>query len=103
MGRSGISGPGASLTAGFAFGIPPIIKYGSQELKERFLPDFLTGKKRSCIAITEPGAGSDVANIATTATKSADGKHYIINGAKKWYVHVSTQFWLTFFTNKILT
>lgn len=44
----------------------------------------LTGKKRTCIAITEPGAGSDVANISTTATKTPDGKHYIINGTKKW-------------------
>lgn len=84
MGRSGLSGPGGSLNAGFAFGIPPIVKFGSKDLQERFLPDLLTGKKRACIAITEPGAGSDVANIATTAVKSADGKHYILNGAKKW-------------------
>lgn len=73
------------MTAGFAFGIPPIVKFGSKELQERFLPDLLTGKKRGCIAITEPEAGSDVANIVTTATKSADGKHYIVNGSKKWY------------------
>jgi acyl-CoA dehydrogenase len=73
------------LSAGFAFGIPPIIKYGSKELQERFLPDLLTGKKRGCIAITEPEAGSDVANITTTATKTPDGKYYIINGTKKWY------------------
>lgn len=62
-----------------------MVKYGSQELKERFLPDFLTGKKRTCIAITEPDAGSDVANITTTAGKTSDGKYYIINGAKKWH------------------
>jgi len=80
-----LSGPGGSLTAGFAFGIPPIVKFGSKELQERFLTDLLTGKKRGCIAITEPEAGSDVANIVTTATKSADGKHYIVNGSKKWY------------------
>lgn len=86
MSRSGLSGPSSSLTAGMAFGIPPIIKFGSSELQERFLPDLLTCKKRSCIAITEPDAGSDVANITTTAVKSADGKEYIINGAKKWYV-----------------
>ena len=86
MSRSGLSGPAGSLTAGLAFGIPPILKFGSPELQERFIPDFLTGKKRSCIAITEPDAGSDVANITTTAEKSADGKHYIINGSKKWYI-----------------
>ncbi|KAI1972584.1 hypothetical protein LOZ53_004376 [Ophidiomyces ophidiicola] len=84
MARSGLHGPPSSMTAGHAFGIPPIIKFGSKELQERFLPDFLTSKKRMCIAITEPDAGSDVANITTTAVKSADGKHYIINGTKKW-------------------
>lgn len=84
MGRSGLSGPGGSLNAGFAFGIPPIVKFGSPELQERFLPNLLTGRKRGCIAITEPEAGSDVANITTTAVKSADGQNYIINGSKKW-------------------
>ena len=84
MSRSGLAGPGGSLTVGTAFGVPPIIKFGNQQLQERFLPDLLLGKKRTCIAITEPTAGSDVANIATTATKSKDGKFYIINGTKKW-------------------
>ncbi|KAL4914482.1 acyl-CoA dehydrogenase/oxidase [Aspergillus aurantiobrunneus] len=84
LARSGLSGPGGSLNAGFAFGIPPIIKYGSKQLQEKFLPDLLTGRARCCIAITEPDAGSDVANITTTATKSDDGKYYIINGNKKW-------------------
>jgi len=84
MSRSGISGPGASLTVGFAFGVPPLIKFGDQKLQERFLPDLLLGKKRICIAITEPGAGSGVAGIETTAEKSPDNNEYIINGSKKW-------------------
>ena len=78
MARSGLSGPSGSLNAGFAFGIAPIYKFGSTELQERFLPALLTGKKRGCIAITEPEAGSDVANITTTAVKSSDGQHYIL-------------------------
>lgn len=82
--RSGLAGPPASLTTGMAFGVPPIIKFGSKQLQDRFLPDLLTGRKRICIAITEPSAGSDVANIQTTATRSADGKNFIINGTKKW-------------------
>ncbi|KAI1321672.1 putative acyl-CoA dehydrogenase [Xylariaceae sp. FL0255] len=90
MSRTGIAGPGGSLTTGMAFGVPPIIKFGNQQLQERFLPDLLTGKKRSCIAITEPDAGSDVANITTTATKSPDGKCYIVNGTKKW---ITNAFW----------
>lgn len=84
MNRSGLSGPPSSLTTGMAFGVPPIFKFGNQQLQDRFLPELLTGKKRSCIAITEPEAGSDVANITTTAEKTADGKYYIVNGSKKW-------------------
>jgi acyl-CoA dehydrogenase len=84
MSRTGLAGPGGSLTTGYAFGIPPIVKFGSKELQERFLPDLLTGRKRICIAITEPGAGSDVAGVQTTAKKTEDGKHYIVNGTKKW-------------------
>lgn len=90
MSRTGISGPGSSMTAGMAFGIPPVIKFGNQQLQERFIPDALTGKTRWCIAITEPGAGSDVAQIQTTARKSEDGKHYIVNGEKKW---ITNGFW----------
>ncbi|KAE8450198.1 hypothetical protein EG329_006979 [Mollisiaceae sp. DMI_Dod_QoI] len=84
MARNGSLGPGGAVTTGIAFGLPPILKFGSPELQERFVPDLITGKKRICIAITEPGAGSDVSNIETTATKSADGKFFIVNGSKKW-------------------
>lgn len=84
MVRSGLLGPKSAITVGMAFGVPPIIKFGSKQLKERFLPDLLLGRKRSCIAVTEPSAGSDVANIGTSAIKSKDGKHYIVNGEKKW-------------------
>lgn len=84
MSRNGLAGPAGSLTTGMSFGVPPVIKFGSEALQEKFLPDALTGKTRFCIAITEPDAGSDVANIKTTATKTADGKFYVVNGAKKW-------------------
>jgi acyl-CoA dehydrogenase len=82
--RTGLAGPPGSITTGIAFGVPPIIKFGNEQLKQRFLPDLFSGKQRICIAITEPDAGSDVANIVTTARKSPDGKKYIVNGAKKW-------------------
>lgn len=84
MNRSGLAGPPGSLTTGVAFGVPPILKFGNRQLQERFLPELLLGKKRICIAITEPEAGSDVANIQTTAEKTPDGKHYVVNGTKKW-------------------
>ena len=100
MGRAGVGGPGGSMTAGHAFGIPPILKFGNKALHEKFLPDLLPGKKRTCIAITEPSAGSDVANIATTAVKSSDGKHYIINGTKKW---ITNGFWADYSSMAVRT
>lgn len=98
--RSGISGPGSSLTPGFAYAIPPILNFGSEALQEKFLPKLLPGHARACIAITEPQAGSDVANIQTTAVKSADGSHYIINGEKKW---ITNGIWSDFATMAVRT
>ncbi|KAI9653080.1 MAG: hypothetical protein M1821_007731 [Bathelium mastoideum] len=100
MARSGMGGPPASMTAGFAFGIPPILKYGSRELQERFCPELLTGKKRCCLAITEPEAGSDVANIHTTATLTPDGQTYIVNGQKKW---ITNGYWSDYATTAVRT
>jgi acyl-CoA dehydrogenase len=82
--RSGLMGPPGAITTGVAFAIPPIYKFGSVALQNKFLPDLLTGRKRICIAITEPTSGSDVAGTSTTAVKSADGKYYVVNGMKKW-------------------
>ena len=59
---------------------PYILKHGSERLKEKYLPGIISGEKISSIAITEPGAGSDVANIQTTAIKQGD--HYLVNGSK---------------------
>jgi alkylation response protein AidB-like acyl-CoA dehydrogenase len=56
----------------------------NQQLKLQINEECLTGKKKICLAVTEAFAGSDVAGIRTTAEKTADGKHYIINGTKKW-------------------
>lgn len=59
---------------------PYIMKYGSENLKKKYLPGIISGDLVSCIGITEPGAGSDVANIQTTAIKNGD--HYVVNGSK---------------------
>lgn len=59
---------------------PYILKYGSPALKEKYLPGIISGEKISCIGITEPGAGSDAANIQTKAIR--DGDYYIVNGSK---------------------
>ncbi|KAI9694313.1 MAG: hypothetical protein M1820_009037 [Bogoriella megaspora] len=100
MARSGIGGPPASLCAGFAYAIPPILKFGSKELQEKFCPDLLTGRKRTCIAITEPGAGSDVASLDTTAMKSEDGREYVVNGQKKW---ITNGIWSDYATMAVRT
>ncbi|KAK4236877.1 mitochondrial long-chain specific acyl-CoA dehydrogenase [Achaetomium macrosporum] len=84
MARSGLAGPGGSLTTGMAFGVPLILKFGSEALQDRVIPDLLTGRKRCCIAITEPDAGSGVAGIVTTAVRSGDGRCWVVNGRKKW-------------------
>jgi acyl-CoA dehydrogenase len=60
--------------------LPPIVDLGTDEQKARFLPPVLQGAKIAALAITEPGCGSDVAAIATRATR--DGDHYVVNGAK---------------------
>lgn len=58
----------------------PIVNWGSQEVKERFLPRMASGEWLGCFALTEPGAGSDVAALATTAVQ--DGDEYVLNGTK---------------------
>lgn len=59
---------------------PYILKYGSERLKQKYLPGIISGDVISCIGITEPGAGSDAQNIQTKAVR--DGDYYIVNGAK---------------------
>ena len=63
-------------------GLPPLINFGSDWMKNTVVPEILRGEKRICLAITEPTAGSDVANIRTSATLTPDGKYYIVNGVK---------------------
>ena len=65
-------------------GLPPVLNFGSEELKARIVPEVFSGKKFICLAISEAFAGSDVAGLKTTAQKTEDGKHWIINGTKKW-------------------
>ena len=65
-----------------ALGTYPILLYGNDEQKQRFIPDIAAGKKLAAFALTEPNAGSDAASIETTAIK--DGDHYVINGTKQW-------------------
>ncbi len=61
---------------------PALAKYGSDELREKYLSKAISGEAVFCVAVSEPHAGSDVANIKTKAVK--DGDDYIINGSKMW-------------------
>ena len=74
---------GISLAlAATALGTYPIILFGNDEQKKKYLPDIAKGKRLAAFALTEAGAGSDAAAISTTATKKGD--HYILNGTKQW-------------------
>jgi len=62
--------------------LPYLLEYANDEQKSRWLPGFASGDLMFAIAMTEPGTGSDLANIATTAKLSEDGTHYVVNGSK---------------------
>ncbi|QNG20412.1 acyl-CoA dehydrogenase [Rhodococcus triatomae] len=80
-----------TAAAGVSFGaysvhsnliLPYLLEYANDEQKQRWLPAFADGDLMFAIAMTEPGTGSDLANISTTAKLSADGSHYVLDGAK---------------------
>ena len=76
--RSGLTGIGWGLHSDIS--VPYIVRYGSEEQKQKYLPGCVSGEIVTAIAMTEPAAGSDLQGIKTTAVK--DGDHYIINGSK---------------------
>lgn len=65
-------------------GTLPIVFYGNEEQKEKYLPKLATGEWIAAYALTEPGVGSDAMGLSTRAELSADGKYYILNGTKQW-------------------
>ena len=81
LARSGGSGGvAAGLNAHASIAMPPIFKFGTEEQKQRWLPAGIAGEKIGALGITEPGAGSDVASLSTTAVRHGDT--YVVNGAK---------------------
>ncbi len=68
--------------AATGLGTMPIILFGSEEQKQKYLPDIASGKKLAAFGLTEANAGSDAGGTQTTAKK--DGDHYMINGTKQW-------------------
>ncbi|WP_130799302.1 MULTISPECIES: acyl-CoA dehydrogenase family protein [Streptomyces] len=80
LARAGVTFGGSSVHT--ALCLPYLLKYGSEEQKRRWLPAFVSGEMMTAIAMTEPGTGSDLAGMQTTAKLSEDGTHYVLNGAK---------------------
>ena len=78
--RAGVSFGAAG--AHVALGLPYLLDLGTEEQKRRWLPDFVSGDTMYALAMTEPGTGSDLAGMSTTAKLSEDGTHYVLNGAK---------------------
>jgi len=82
LSRCGAGGMLWSVFTGFGIALPPVLAHGSQAMKDKVCRAVITGEKIMSLAVSEPWAGSDVANLQTTAAR--DGDHYIVNGAKKW-------------------
>ncbi|MFP5068202.1 acyl-CoA dehydrogenase family protein [Pseudonocardia nantongensis] len=78
--RSGAAASGLGLTLHNDIVLPYLLAYCSEEQKQRWLPGVVSGEKILAIAMTEPGIGSDLASMSTTAVR--EGEHYVVNGAK---------------------
>ncbi|KAK2056752.1 acyl-CoA dehydrogenase domain-containing protein [Colletotrichum caudatum] len=84
LSRIWAAGVSAGMSGGTTIGVPPVIHHGTAEQKGRWLTGLFTGETSFCLGCTEPTGGSDLANLRTTAVKSEDGGHYVVNGHKKW-------------------
>ncbi|RAJ10462.1 hypothetical protein LX64_00064 [Chitinophaga skermanii] len=73
-----------AMAAHTGIGSLPILYFGTEEQKQKYIPKLASGEMKGAYALTEPDSGSDALSAKTTAKLSADGKHYIINGQKCW-------------------
>jgi len=73
-----------AMAAHNGIGSLPILYFGTEAQKNKYIPKLATGAMKGAYALTEPGSGSDALGARTTATLSADGEHYILNGQKIW-------------------
>jgi len=78
----GCASVGVTLSVNNSLYCDPVLKYGTDEQKERWLKPFAAGEKLGCFGLTEPQAGSDAAEQRTTAVRK--GNKYVINGTKNW-------------------
>jgi acyl-CoA dehydrogenase len=80
--QSGAGFSGASAVHMNIFGLNPIVVFGSDEQKQRFLPPLIAGREKACFAVTEPDVGLDTTRLKTRAVR--DGNGYVISGRKIW-------------------
>ena len=73
-----------ALSAHTGIGTLPILYYGNEAQKKKYIPKLASGEWKGCYCLTEPGSGSDANSGKTSAKLSADGKHYLLNGQKMW-------------------
>ncbi|HZH60273.1 MAG TPA: acyl-CoA dehydrogenase family protein [Metabacillus sp.] len=73
-----------SFGAHVGIGSLPIVLFGNEEQKKKYLPGLATGEKIAAYALTEPSSGSDALGAKTTAKLNAEGTHYVLNGEKQW-------------------
>lgn len=83
-----VAGPMGSFCVPFAahtgIGMLPILYFGTEAQRQKYLPGMITGDVKAAYCLTEPGSGSDALNAKTRADLSADGSHYLISGQKMW-------------------
>ena len=90
-----LGGFGVTCGAHSGIGTQPLIYFGTQAQKEKYLPKLATGEWIAAYALSEAGSGSDALGMRTKATLSPDGKHYLLNGTKMW---ISNAAWAELFT-----
>ena len=82
--RSAFGGLASTVFAHQGIGTLPLINFGTEAQRERYLERCMNGRIMAAFALTEPGSGSDAMNIRTTAVLNDRGTHYVVNGAKQW-------------------
>ena len=80
--ESGAGQSGASAVHMNIFGLNPVVVFGTDEQKKRFLPPLIAGKEKACFAVTEPDAGLNTTQLKTKAVRKGD--HYVVSGQKVW-------------------
>ena len=78
------AGVAVFVNAHHSIGIRALLLFGTEEQKRRWLPPLVSGEQLAAFALTEPQAGSDAGNVQTTATPTADGTAYVLNGTKRY-------------------